>query len=158
LLCWQTDFPEEAITFFAFVHTMRGLLEFASAPYLRMQIEIALAALRSDQGQIIFDERWKTGSTLILDIALAEIARLHFSEKAKQAVSSPSPAYPAGLTAREIEVLRLVATGYPDARIARELVLSPRTINTHLRSIYAKLGVSSRTAATRSAFELKLVH
>ncbi len=44
-----------------------------------------------------------------------------------------------------------------DARIAETLILSPRTINTHLRSIYAKLGVSSRSAATRFAIEHKLL-
>jgi DNA-binding NarL/FixJ family response regulator len=61
--------------------------------------------------------------------------------------------YPAGLTAREVEVLRLVARGLTNAEIARELYLSPRTVNAHLNSVYHKLGVSSRSAATRFAVE-----
>jgi len=59
----------------------------------------------------------------------------------------------AGLSAREVEVLGLVATGLTSAQIAKELFLSPRTVDTHLTSIYHKLGVSSRTAAARFALE-----
>lgn len=64
-----------------------------------------------------------------------------------------SRTYPSGLTAREAEVLRLVAQGLTDAQVAEQLVISPRTVNTHLTSIYHKLGVESRTAATRYAME-----
>jgi DNA-binding CsgD family transcriptional regulator len=64
---------------------------------------------------------------------------------------------PYNLTARELDVLRLLAEGHVDARIAQCLVVSQRTVNTHLRSIYAKLGVSTRSAATRVAIERKLV-
>ena len=60
------------------------------------------------------------------------------------------------LTAREVEVLRLVAEGLGDAEVARRLVVSPRTVHSHLRSIYRKLGVSSRSAATRYAVEHEL--
>ena len=59
--------------------------------------------------------------------------------------------YPAGLTRREVDVLRLVARGLSDAEAAERLVLSVRTINAHLRSIYRKLGVRSRTSAGRYA-------
>jgi DNA-binding NarL/FixJ family response regulator len=60
---------------------------------------------------------------------------------------------PAGLTAREVDVLRLVAVGLSDAEVATQLFLSVRTINAHLRSIYRKLGVRSRAAAGRFAEE-----
>jgi DNA-binding NarL/FixJ family response regulator len=65
--------------------------------------------------------------------------------------------YPDGLTKREIEVLRLIAMGLTDAQIAEQLVLSLHTVHAHLRTIYSKLGVTSRSAATRYAFEHKLV-
>jgi ATP/maltotriose-dependent transcriptional regulator MalT len=74
--------------------------------------------------------------------------------------SSPpkqAQAYPAGLTAREMEVLRLVAQGLTDAQVAEQLVVSPRTVNFHLTSIYSKLGVSSRSGATRYAIEHGLI-
>jgi non-specific serine/threonine protein kinase len=66
---------------------------------------------------------------------------------------SSAPEHPAGLTSREVEVLGLVAGGMTSAQVAKELFLSPRTIETHLNSIYHKLGVGSRTAATRFALE-----
>jgi DNA-binding NarL/FixJ family response regulator len=59
--------------------------------------------------------------------------------------------FPAGLTAREVDVLRLVAVGLSDAEAADRLFLSVRTVNAHLRSVYRKLGVRSRAAAGRFA-------
>jgi DNA-binding CsgD family transcriptional regulator len=60
---------------------------------------------------------------------------------------------PFGLTAREAEVLRLVAQGLTDAEIGQTLFISPRTAGQHLRSIYRKLDVTSRSQATRLALE-----
>jgi predicted ATPase/DNA-binding CsgD family transcriptional regulator len=60
----------------------------------------------------------------------------------------------ARLSLRETEVLRLVAAGFTDLEIAQQLVLSPRTIHAHLRSIYRKMGVGSRTAAVVAAADL----
>jgi ATP/maltotriose-dependent transcriptional regulator MalT len=62
-----------------------------------------------------------------------------------------------GLTARELQVLSLVAAGQTNKIIASELVLSERTVDRHLSNIFAKLGVSSRTAATAYAYKHKLV-
>ncbi len=63
----------------------------------------------------------------------------------------------AGLSPREMEVLRLVANGETDARVAEQLFISPRTVARHLQSIYTKLNVNSRTAATRFALEHDLI-
>jgi DNA-binding NarL/FixJ family response regulator len=60
------------------------------------------------------------------------------------------------LTAREVEVLRLVAQGLTDTQVAEQLVLSRRTVNSYLTSIYSKIQVSSRSAATRYAIEHRL--
>ncbi len=65
--------------------------------------------------------------------------------------------YPAGLTAREVEVLRLVAQGLTDKQVAEQLIVSPRTVTSHLTSIYGKLDVNTRSAATRFAVEHELV-
>ena len=64
---------------------------------------------------------------------------------------------PGGLTEREAEVLRLVASGAGNRQIAEQLVLSEKTVARHLSNIFVKIGVSSRAAATAYAFEQGLV-
>ena len=72
-------------------------------------------------------------------------------------VAATAAELPAGLTAREVEVLRLVATGRSNAEIALALVLSEKTVARHLSNIFGKLAVASRTAAAAYAFEHRLV-
>jgi DNA-binding NarL/FixJ family response regulator len=60
---------------------------------------------------------------------------------------------PAGLTERQVQVLRLVARGLSNRAIAAELVISPRTAEHHVQDVYARLGVSSRAAATLLAMQ-----
>jgi DNA-binding CsgD family transcriptional regulator len=69
---------------------------------------------------------------------------------------SVPPAAPAGLTARELEVLRLLATGGTNAQIAAELFISPKTASVHVSNILAKLEVANRAAAGARARELGL--
>jgi DNA-binding CsgD family transcriptional regulator len=69
-----------------------------------------------------------------------------------QTAPSSSP-LPAGLTAREAEVLRLVAAGHTNKEVAGVLFLSDKTIARHLSNIFTKAGVSTRAAATAFAFE-----
>ena len=66
-------------------------------------------------------------------------------------------AAPSALSARELDVLRLVAEGLSDADVATRLVLSPHTVRAHLRNIYSKIGVASRSAATRYAADHNLL-
>lgn len=68
-----------------------------------------------------------------------------------------STVYPDKLTGREVEVLCLVANGLTDAQVAERLVISPRTVQGHLHSIFNKIQVNSRSAATRYAVERRLV-
>jgi DNA-binding NarL/FixJ family response regulator len=69
----------------------------------------------------------------------------------------PGELLPNGLTAREAEVLRLIATGLSNKDIAASLHLSVKTVSRHLSNIFTKIGVSSRAAATAFAFEHELV-
>jgi DNA-binding NarL/FixJ family response regulator len=64
---------------------------------------------------------------------------------------------PGGLTAREVEVLRLVASGRSNLQIAADLTLSEKTVARHLSNIFGKLDVGSRTAAAAYAYEHGLV-
>lgn len=76
---------------------------------------------------------------------------------ANELASTPTTREVAGLTTRELEVLHAVALGLGNPEIAARLVVSPRTVHAHLRSIFRKLDVSTRTAAVHEASRLDLV-
>jgi DNA-binding CsgD family transcriptional regulator len=65
--------------------------------------------------------------------------------------------WPAGLTAREVDTLRLLAQGMSNKQIAAALVISPKTANTHVEHIYAKLGVNTRALASLFAAKHGLI-
>ena len=62
-----------------------------------------------------------------------------------------------GITDRELDVIRLLTRGLGNSEIAERLVISPRTVHAHLRSIFTKLGVTNRAAAAHEATRLELV-
>ena len=68
-----------------------------------------------------------------------------------EAETVPEPAYPDGLTPREVEVLTHLAQGKTNREIARELVLSDRTVQRHISNIYTKIHVRNRAEATTFA-------
>jgi LuxR family maltose regulon positive regulatory protein len=84
-------------------------------------------------------------------------------EQPRNSGKSPLPASPASqpliepLSERELEVLRLLGTDLSGPEIARQLMVSPNTMNTHTKHIYSKLAVNSRRAAVRRAEELDLL-
>jgi DNA-binding CsgD family transcriptional regulator len=100
--------------------------------------------VRDEMRAAIFATAWSRGRALSLEEALEEAMR-------------PARDAHTGLTSRETEILQLLAQGLSDADIAQQLILSVRTVHAHLRSLYSKLGVGSRTAAVRRASELGLV-
>ncbi len=77
--------------------------------------------------------------------------------KAAGARTPARPGGPGGLTAREVEVLVLLARGNSDRQIAQKLVVAPKTASNHVQNIYAKLGISSRAAATLFASQHGLI-
>jgi len=116
-----------------------------------------LAAARAQVGEKAFAALWTEGQQLTPLQALTAEARAPIATSGPQAVPTSTlpllAASPSGLTAREVEVLRLVAMGLSRNQIAEQLVLSPNTVNVHIQSIYGKLGINSRSAATRYAIE-----
>ena len=129
---------------------LRDTLGVPIPPIERAEYERLLSATRVHLGERAFAAAWAQGRAMTPRQALA--AQGHKPTPTPSATPSPQ-AYPAGLTAREVEVLRLLAGGLTDQQIADKLVLSPRTVHAHISSIYSKLGVTSRSAATRYAIE-----
>jgi DNA-binding NarL/FixJ family response regulator len=87
--------------------------------------------------------------TLLREIANGNVVQRHQPRVAASVVDCP-------LTDRELEILRLVAEGYTNGRIARELWVTEQTVKFHLSNTYRKLGVANRTEASRYAHVNKL--
>jgi DNA-binding CsgD family transcriptional regulator len=88
-----------------------------------------------------------------LKAAVATFDTLGAKPRRREAQQLLRPALPGGLSAREAEVLRLVASGRSNIQIAQALVLSEKTVARHLSNIFTKIDVTSRTAAAAYAFE-----
>ncbi|HKH10249.1 MAG TPA: helix-turn-helix transcriptional regulator [Rubrobacter sp.] len=112
-----------------------------------------VVAARARLGERAFSAAWAEGKAMTVGQAV-EYALDH---PPKPDAAAQGKAYPAGLSDREVEVLRLVAAGMTNAAAAERLFLSPRTVNWHLGSIYRKLGFHSRAEATRFAVEHDLL-
>ena len=126
----------------------------------RAAYERAAAAARARLGESAFAAAWAAGAGMTEEQAVAEAtavmagapATAPGEPDAPTAASSSRSVTPSGLlTARELEVLGLVAGGRTDRQIADELYLSPRTIHHHVANVLAKLGVDKRTAAVAAA-------
>lgn len=130
----------------------------------RPRSERLLAMVRAQLDSAIFSAAWEAGCALSLDSAIA-LAREELPLETATSTPPPSASIsqvappdqllegPNQLTAREVEVLRLLAAGLSNKQIAARLALSPLTVQSHVRMIYGKLGVASRSAATRYALE-----
>jgi DNA-binding CsgD family transcriptional regulator/tetratricopeptide (TPR) repeat protein len=125
-------------------------------PFHAARAQLAEAAARRD-----LDKSGRTRAVDLARVALAAFERLGAPAPAREARDVlracgvvPSRGRPhietgSQLSARELEVARLVATGLSNAEVAAELFISPRTVTTHLDRIYSRLGLSSRVALTR---------
>ena len=125
---------------------------FSRAGRAAIDYEGRLAVVRSQLEEAAWTAAWAEGRAMPPE---------HAVEYALEQGAAPEQAapelYPAGLSAREAEVLRLVATGLSNAEVAEKVFLSPRTVGWHLSSIYRKLGLHSRTEATRFAADHDLL-
>jgi len=137
-----------------------ALAEACAAPFERALTLLALTEQRAatgehDAAQQMLDEAraicTRLGAKPVLAHADALTDRLYDIP-----LPSPSPAYPAGLSTREVEVLRLVASGRTNREIADTLFLSERTIQVHVRNILTKTNTGNRTAAAAFAREQHL--
>jgi tetratricopeptide (TPR) repeat protein/DNA-binding CsgD family transcriptional regulator len=112
----------------------------------------AIDTLRRRLGRARFDALWEEGRTSSIDQAIALTEQIVWGERppvAIQPANLPSaPSADHDLTPRELDVLRLVATGKTNADIGAALFISPFTAKTHVANLLGKLGVESRAAAS----------
>jgi DNA-binding CsgD family transcriptional regulator len=119
----------------------------AGSPYERARVQVLMARALAAVGDVGSSRRE-------LEAARSTFRQLGARPAADQiSLLLAPPSVPGGLTAREVEVLRLLASGRSNAQIATALVLSEKTVARHLSNIFSKLDVGSRTAATAYAFE-----
>ena len=99
----------------------------------------------------------ESAATSSFDAAVALFDQIGARLESQLVLGDTKRELPAGLTEREVEVLRLIAAGMTNNEIAGELFLSTKTVSRHLSNIFTKIGVSTRAGATAYAFEHELV-
>jgi DNA-binding NarL/FixJ family response regulator len=169
--------PARAAGLFGAAEALREALHAPLAPIARADYERDVAAARAQVDGPTWKAAWAEGRAMTMEQAVTEAEQIAVSGAEQIAVSGEDPAPtpvapaaipqpalqvsaadpPAGLTEREVEVLRLVARGLTNREVGERLFISPHTVNMHLRSIFGKLEVSTRAEATRFAVERRLV-
>ncbi len=150
--------PATAARLLAAAVEMRGGATHVVSSYGRQRFEQALADAREMLGERAFNLAWAEGIAKNPNELLHEIRQLEAQCDRGVGVSKGSAGNTDNaLSARETEVLRLLAKGRTTKEIADCLVISPRTVSTHQSNIYGKLGVNTQTAAVAYAYQHGLV-
>ena len=149
----------QAVRLWGTAEALREAIGTPMHPVHRASYEQAITLARAKLGEQAFRLTWAEGRSLTPEQALAtqETGTPQIFPLPPSSVAQPSSPAPAGLTRRELEVLRLLTKGLTNAQIAEQLVVSLPTVNTHVASIFNKLRVNSRSAATRYAVEHHLI-
>jgi predicted ATPase/DNA-binding CsgD family transcriptional regulator len=154
--------PQRAARLLGAAEAMREAINAPLQPDERTDYDHIVGTIRAQLDEAAFAVAWAQGRSMTPEQALASPTQetMPQAAPASQPPTSPkksTPTYPEGLTARELEVLCLLAQGLTSAQIAKQLIIGVVTVNFHVRSIYSKLGVTSRSAATRYALEHHLL-
>jgi ATP/maltotriose-dependent transcriptional regulator MalT len=152
-----------AVQFFAAALTVRG----ANGYYTPFGIEQpsydrTLAQARQQIGEQAFAAAWTAGQAMTPQQALSTEVQTSRRKQVQPMLAArpqlvPAPVIPGELTARELDVLRLLAQGMSNRQIAEQIDLSPSTVGGYVQRIYDKLAINSRSAATRFALEHHLI-
>jgi DNA-binding CsgD family transcriptional regulator len=150
--------PEQAARLFGASAALADAVGYAFELPERLPNERAMTEVKATMGDAAFTAAWNAGRDLSLDCAVAEALAV------RPTASEPMDAVPtgvadpsAGLSPREVEVLRRLVAGATNREIAAELFISPRTVQSHMTNIFGKLGVGTRSAAVAYAYQHKLV-
>jgi predicted ATPase/DNA-binding CsgD family transcriptional regulator len=162
-----------AVQLLGLAEALREANSISILPVYHPEHERLVAALQARLGEKTFAALWDEGRTMSMEAGIELVSSLLDTPEpvivpellptalpqpaAPRSTHMPDTPLKSELTARELEVLRLLAQGLTSAQIAGQLSIGLVTVNSHVRSIYNKLGVSSRSAVTRYAMEHKLV-
>ncbi len=148
---------ESACTLLGLADGLRQEIGAYGPSHLLPGYERLIANLRNTLGEAAFAMAWETGHTMSLGEALDIAGALVAATKERSLKAGPRPAEAHGLTARELEVLRLIAAGHLSREVSELLFISTATVARHLTNIYRKLGVDSRAKLTAFALRHDLV-
>jgi len=144
---------EVAARLWGAAEALRESLNISLAPIEVSYYDPLMDAARSQVDSKAWEAAWAEGRAMppgkAFEYALSTLAS---SAKAPSTMH-----YPADLSVREVEVLKLVARGMTNAQIAQDLYISPRTVNARMGSVYHKIGSSTRAEAARFATEHSLL-
>jgi DNA-binding CsgD family transcriptional regulator len=134
----------EAVRLFGAAHAIRESVGEVRLKVWDAGYEASVAALRDMMGEKDFESAWAEGAALSTEEAIA------YAQRGRGERKRPSSGW-ASLTPAEREVVRLVSEGLGNNDIATRLFVSPRTVQSHLTHVYAKLGLSSRVQLVQEA-------
>ena len=152
---------EQAAELLGAVEVLREETSVKLSPLRRAEYDRTVEGIRAKCDEAAFAKAWAKGRAMTLEEVLAAPGAVKGTallppEQPSSSATQAAPLYPHDLTQREVEVLQLVAAGSSNQAIADTLVISERTVNSHLVHIFNKLGVNSRAAAAAFAFRHKL--
>ncbi|MGZ4183811.1 MAG: helix-turn-helix transcriptional regulator [Solirubrobacteraceae bacterium] len=166
LLMWRRraglgEPPEPVVAAEPFARMLAGESERAASLWttLGCPYEAALALLESENEASIrqgLQELQRLGARRTVALTVRTL-RLRGMRELRQGPRAATRRNPSGLTSRELDVLRLVATGMRNSQIAQQLVVSPKTVDHHVSAILSKLGVKTRTEAAARATRLGII-
>jgi predicted ATPase/DNA-binding CsgD family transcriptional regulator len=140
---------QQAARWLGAAENIRQGLHAERIPPEQEEYEREIVILRGRMNTQDFTGSWLEGQALTFQQVIAEVDQLLVTPQVKR--HDPNT-----LTPRELDVLRLLVQGLSDTQIAEKLVVSRRTVTTHLTTIYSKFGVNSRSAAIRYALDHEL--
>ncbi len=151
----------QAVRLWGAAHALREAISAPMYPVHRVGYDQALTHVCVQLGEQGFSTAWDEGRLMtpeqVVVVQEKEMTSISMPTSPLPTPAMKSSTFPTRLTAREVEVLRLLSQGWTDTHIAEHLVISVRTVNRHTSSLYSKLGVSSRVAAIHSAIEHHLL-
>jgi DNA-binding CsgD family transcriptional regulator/tetratricopeptide (TPR) repeat protein len=156
--------PARAARLLGAAEAHREAIGYVIPPAERAEHEAGVAAVRAALGESPFASAWAAGRALSVEEAVTDALRADEEPMASATSGRPAStsgaaqtALPARLTAREVEVLRLIAAGHSNPEIAEALVLSIHTVERHTVNLYAKIGARGRPDAIAFAHRHGLV-